>query len=1000
MVRIEDITLWSHQKEAIEKAKEYLDGANEKSFLLKLPTGAGKTGIFATLSRVVYSDSNILIVVPSIALRQQVYDEVREKFWGKTNVDPVNLEEKYIKQFAPADFDIIRTNIESNTSNSPFILICVINTLHLLRKKNPDHYRFLKDHVDFVIFDEGHREPAFSWASAVRGIKKKTLLFTATPFRNDLKLFKVDKESYYYLSHQEAINNNIIRDVEFFQFSLNGKFGDWIDDILRTVNQQIANFKSNGESLEPKTIIRCDNKESIKRIVNYLKKKRFKVLGIHEDLGNERNCLNEVPDNTVLANYDIIVHQFKLAEGIDYPNFLILVVFEDFNNERSLIQQIGRITRNNNTPAMKSVVICSDKQAYDQIWQKYLLYDNNIVEYNKLYDLSDFTLPNERISWIYFNGEFKRVSLKQQIGENDIILPRRVIAKDVQSTFDFEILKANVEEEIEKYDIIPINAFELANQGYAILYEMFNNSPYVKEDVFIENKLGIIIFYHINNNLFYFSTDNIIPGCINELPNLDQSVLLRVLSSSKRFTRINLINSDVGRNTIKSNNLTSYALEKSPIGLTDHNQVATLTEAIISDGTDISRRYVGLTRSRISDYKSDYIPINSYYNWLIQLNTALNTASIKSNYLRRFAQQINVPNDPTPSNIMFDVDADDLSVFRANDRYHFEIEECSIPVVNKKFKVIVSYNNNIKKEFPCSIEFDSKTKKYKIKSPNLSKLLTNPANKENFISYLNRYQPIRIVTKDNKAFYTSGNFYSPKLDLLGRSNDLNILEVFTSVQILKNIKSEKGNSTTLPTSNNLWHKDTLFGIVARMGKGYRSKELSNYFSFDILVCEDLNTEMADFIGIDTRKNRLVLIHAKADDKRLSASAFQEVCGQAVKNLDFLSPFYEKEPVLNVKRWDGKWKHSNVGTINSRILCGNKNGSQIWDLYQKMLKDPNTKKEVCLLTGALFCKNDLEIELQKTRIEDVKPEVIQLVYLIRSTWSAVSSVGATLKIFSY
>jgi superfamily II DNA or RNA helicase len=39
--------------------------------------------------------------------------------------------------------------------------------------------------VDLVIVDEGHHEPAFSWAQAVRTLKKPTVVFSATPYRND-----------------------------------------------------------------------------------------------------------------------------------------------------------------------------------------------------------------------------------------------------------------------------------------------------------------------------------------------------------------------------------------------------------------------------------------------------------------------------------------------------------------------------------------------------------------------------------------------------------------------------------------------------------------------------------------------------------------------------------------------------------------------------------------------------------------------------------------------
>jgi superfamily II DNA or RNA helicase len=51
--------------------------------------------------------------------------------------------------------------------------------------------------VDLVLFDEGHHEPALRWSETVRKIYKPRIIFTATPFRNDLKLFDVDLQHAY-----------------------------------------------------------------------------------------------------------------------------------------------------------------------------------------------------------------------------------------------------------------------------------------------------------------------------------------------------------------------------------------------------------------------------------------------------------------------------------------------------------------------------------------------------------------------------------------------------------------------------------------------------------------------------------------------------------------------------------------------------------------------------------------------------------------------------------
>jgi hypothetical protein len=68
--------------------------------------------------------------------------------------------------------------------------------------------------VDLVIVDEGHYEPAFSWAQAVRELEKPTLIFTATPYRNDYKYFKIKGNYVFNLPWKEAVEERLIRGVK------------------------------------------------------------------------------------------------------------------------------------------------------------------------------------------------------------------------------------------------------------------------------------------------------------------------------------------------------------------------------------------------------------------------------------------------------------------------------------------------------------------------------------------------------------------------------------------------------------------------------------------------------------------------------------------------------------------------------------------------------------------------------------------------------------------
>lgn len=49
-------------------------------------------------------------------------------------------------------------NVLNNQNNK--VLIITIQKLVSIKKKNPEHFEKLKNQINFIMFDEGHREPA------------------------------------------------------------------------------------------------------------------------------------------------------------------------------------------------------------------------------------------------------------------------------------------------------------------------------------------------------------------------------------------------------------------------------------------------------------------------------------------------------------------------------------------------------------------------------------------------------------------------------------------------------------------------------------------------------------------------------------------------------------------------------------------------------------------------------------------------------------------------
>jgi hypothetical protein len=170
--------------------------------------------------------------------------------------------------------------------------------------------------------------------------------------------------------------------------------------------------------------------------------------------------------------------------------------------------------------------------------------------------------------------------------------------------------------------------------------------------------------------------------------------------------------------------------------------------------------------------------------------------------------------------------------------------------------------------------------------------------------------------------------------------------------------------------------------------------------FDVLICDDAGkNEIADFIAADSATRRVVLIHAKAarETRLLSASAFADVCNQAVKNLDILTPFSTTEPT-NLGLWGTRWRatwNEVPQVVNRRIRKGPKSPSEAWQRIQNLIRDPASNREVWIVVGSTFSREEFRDAANRAK---QPPEIVQILYSLQSTWGSVASIGARLRVF--
>src|SRR5262245_23857170 len=85
-------SLWDHQRDAVLKLREYVkaykQGRTDRAALVHVPTGAGKTGIIALLTRLTPGVDNSLVLAPRIALRDQLGRDAESRFFQKLAKSP------------------------------------------------------------------------------------------------------------------------------------------------------------------------------------------------------------------------------------------------------------------------------------------------------------------------------------------------------------------------------------------------------------------------------------------------------------------------------------------------------------------------------------------------------------------------------------------------------------------------------------------------------------------------------------------------------------------------------------------------------------------------------------------------------------------------------------------------------------------------------------------------------------------------------------------------
>ena len=1096
---------WKFQESIIADLETYynqkLNEDDPRAALVKLPTGSGKTAIMAVFSNYIVSEKSVLIVVPSEALKRQVKTVLNIGHWKKIHFQPEKIKKSDYYEPTKLTSFFAGKSLE-DLKKEPFNYICTHHTLTTLKKSHdyvqnhrllhgstPENSKLspfekLIESVSVLFVDEGHREPAKEWSKIIRGVRKPTILFTATPYRNDLRFFNIDSNHIYELSFESALiestyEKDEIPDTEYYGVVRNVKVipaeNDYGLSILSLekkaesfVKQLIKFFIEiaiNSYLDYPKAIIRCQTLAEIRMVQKILKKvfsKGYnpKNMGLANDKLKNRIISVSIHDRNSkseneFTNYQTIlkrdernesksesekvhnamfwIHQFKLVEGIDNDEFIVLALFSPFENARSLVQQIGRIIRkphvefqhfiDNEEELQLAYVFTSKSFNTKKYWDGYLAFEKP-SEIEKIYGTEQIV---ERISssfpeYFYFDKQFSKIVnpkfTDQELAnlvEKELKISKITNVFKCKEGIDFAMLLDKVSEAMEDNDIIEIKrsppnyTYKKAKIGIIIGWKI-RPTEQLSESIFFDISFFAYSIFELNSYLFIrgnLEINNFLKkGLIERIDPKLFSTLLLSKQGDVHLKQLSVLNSDPGSRAIRRTIEGGKNLSDKAPAINDHLHVLTTAMGVVNK----IPRYVGITKSRITDGRGIFISIDEYIEWITKLIIDLESNSgVSVPFINRYALYVPSPKKSIPKHILFDLSTFSENYLRIQDGQLIDedFHESSAVIEWDTKKEIGHFKLKIEEnDYNFNIRYTNGN--FKIKASNETTKSINesyqPEGEDNkgAASFLRNSGIFRIIT-DEGWFYSDNNFFNPSIKLWGNDRFENI-GLFYSLAELSKVLQEK-EIEGFQTIDGEFDKSTLFHLIDRLKDAKTANKLHMQsigfegFIPEYLICDDQSSELGDFIAFSEKEKKVVIIHAKmgtkTSDSTASSVSFEKVTSQVIKNLRTFDPYnFTVEDFHN--NWDKSWskKRSDIKRIR-RPNDEELSGLVIQNKLIKLLKKDVTR-EVWIMYGKGFRLEDFE----KFRGENNPPfHIKHLIYSIVNCNDVVARHGAKLKIFT-
>lgn len=1006
-----DAQLWGAlrdgQRGSIETALAFLKKSTVTgSCLISLPTGAGKTGVITLICHLA-KQGRVLVVSHRKAVRDQLFDEIAGGF---------------LEKIAPSRR--IQTKPVYQLTGSQLIPGIHVSTFQKLAGLPPDELEALKSNVDLLIVDEGHSEPSPVWSQVARGLRARKIVVTATPYRNDLFAFDIDSSSSYVYTFAEAVRQGVLEAPGFEVHRA--------ADVVQRVNDILSEYPG------AKCIVKCKSFEEIEHNFR-LFSPAFKTLAIHDRFTGRTTDENRVsvPAKLRDSDWEVIVHQHKLDEGVDIPQAKVLVLTYNVGSGRELVQAVGRVVRK--FADYPSYVIESESQANRAMWANYREFDTYLASPEKqtafLRSLDTANLLKNYLDGFpevsYFESSFrKKFDLGSIDVQSDLKIPlasvcfvRKLDGFSLEATTDRLMWDATRDGELVN---VKLNQCGMN----VVLAICFKNSKFLHDHLFFEPSLEITIFKELDTFVAVFDSRG------RDFSNTEEYKLgsavdvnaLLTLAARSHATRTKEAHAAAIATTSRRPEHTAIrGRNLETIGSSQSNSAYALTTVKVDNLDVIGERhssyYLGVGSGRVSDQMNRNFSLQEFDEWIRDIAAVIQEPPAShSALLGSYAKPIHHrPTLPPVSAII------DLSEYQAplqltwddktatiDNSFIYSSYERGFSFVGgaPELKFNLDYADDGRAVISCSEDVGYRGD---IGGP------VEIAPVGRLIDLLNKCN-LKVLYADGTSYF-NGDFYQVTLPS-ERGFELDQSKLGACVvavsELLRDGLSEKAENEV---DVDEFSPSSIFYLIDQLKAVsdpaatiiHHGPFFSGIADLDLLLCTDMGTEPADFILSSPTK--LVFVHVKCGDAsqrpQSSAGALAEVGSQAIKNLEVLTSANRSLMPGNWASMRNHWPVQNAPRVlRERVrLLGRKRIAnpdvsmqlrvdalrQAWDIVADRRASPTVSKEIWLVAGNSFSRSHFERQLR--RGNRAVSESLQAFQLIDSWQSLAANNDVAFKIFA-